>query len=70
MLILNNDDVRSVLTMDVAMRALEAAYAELARKDAVCRPRIDMQIPTRDPKKVYQWGTMEAVRYRVISQSA
>ena len=59
MLILNNDDVRSVLTMDIAMRALEEAYAELARRDAVCRPRIDMQIPTRDPKKVYQWGTME-----------
>lgn len=59
MLILNNDDVRSVLTMEIAMRSLEEAYAELARKDAVCRPRIDMQIPTRDPKKVYQWGTME-----------
>ena len=58
-LILNNDDVRSVLTMDVAMRALEEAYAQLARREAVCRPRIDIQIPTEDPNKVYQWGTME-----------
>jgi alanine dehydrogenase len=58
-LILNNDDVRSVLTMQVAMRALEEAYAQIAREEAVCRPRIDIQIPTRDPNKVYQWGTME-----------
>ncbi len=58
-LILNNDDVRSVLTMEVAMRALEQAYAQIAREEAVCRPRIDIQIPTSDPNKVYQWGTME-----------
>jgi ornithine cyclodeaminase/alanine dehydrogenase-like protein (mu-crystallin family) len=58
-LILNNDDVRSVLTMEVAMRALEEAYAQIAREEAVCRPRIDIQIPTSDPNKVYQWGTME-----------
>jgi len=25
----------------------------------VCRPRIDIRIPTSDPGKVYQWGTME-----------
>jgi ornithine cyclodeaminase/alanine dehydrogenase-like protein (mu-crystallin family) len=58
-LILNNDDVQSVLTMEIAMRALEEAYSDLGRGEAVCRPRIDIQIPTRDPKKVYQWGTME-----------
>jgi len=58
-LILNNEDVGSVLTMDVAMRALEAAYRQIADGEAVCRPRIDIQIPTRDPKKMYQWGTME-----------
>jgi ornithine cyclodeaminase/alanine dehydrogenase-like protein (mu-crystallin family) len=58
-LILNNDDVRSVLTMEITMSALEQAYQELIRQDAVCRPRIDIQIPTNDPDKVYQWGTME-----------
>src|SRR5918992_4388632 len=58
-LILNNDDVKSVLTMEVTMTALEQAYTELTRQEAVCRPRIDIQIPTRDPGKVYQWGTME-----------
>ncbi len=44
-LILNNDDVNSVLTMEVIMKALEEAYRELARCEAVCRPRIDVQIP-------------------------
>ena len=58
-LILNNDDVRSVLTMEATMAALEEAYKQVARGEAVCRPRIDIQIPTRDPRKVYQWGTME-----------
>ncbi|HWP56984.1 MAG TPA: hypothetical protein VNL14_03735 [Candidatus Acidoferrales bacterium] len=58
-LILNNDDVRKVLTMEIAMGALEKAYGELYRGEAVCRPRIDIQIPTKDPNKIYQWGTME-----------
>src|ERR687889_2041258 len=58
-LILNNDDVKQVLTMEVTMKALEQAYTELTRQEAVCRPRIDIQIPTSDPKKTYQWGTME-----------
>ena len=58
-LILNNDDVQSVLTMEVTMNALEHAYIELTRQEAVCRPRIDIQIPTKDQEKIYQWGTME-----------
>src|SRR5262250_862235 len=58
-LILNNDEVQSVLTMEITMKALEQAYHEVSRTAAVCRPRIDIQIPTEDPKKIYQWGTME-----------
>ncbi|MDE0355123.1 MAG: ornithine cyclodeaminase family protein [Deltaproteobacteria bacterium] len=58
-LILNNDDVKQVLTMDVTMEALEKAYTELVEREAVCRPRIDLQVPTPDPEKMYQWGTME-----------
>src|SRR4030095_10740863 len=41
------------------MRTLDRAYIELTRQEAVCRPRIDIQIPTRDQEKIYQWGTME-----------
>lgn len=58
-LILNNDDVKQVLTMKITMEALEKAYGELAREEAVCRPRIDIQIPTKNAEKIYQWGTME-----------
>ena len=58
-LIISNDDVAAVLTMKDTIAALEKAYADLVAKEAVCRPRIDIQIPTSDPKKVYQWGTME-----------
>ena len=58
-LIINNADVAKVLTMDTTMAALEEAYLALARREAVCRPRIDIRIPTSDPAKNYQWGTME-----------
>ncbi len=58
-LILNNDHVGSVLTMADTIEALEKSYKDLVTQDAVCRPRIDIQIPTDDPHKVYQWGTME-----------
>ena len=58
-LILNNDDVAKVLTMEMTIAALEEAYLQLATREAVCRPRIDIRIPTSDPAKNYQWGTME-----------
>ena len=41
------------------MAALDTAYQDLAREEAVCRPRIDIQIPTKDPEKIYQWRIME-----------
>ncbi len=58
-LFLNNDDVAQVLTMKDTIAALEGAYSQLVRQEAVCRPRIDLQIPTSDPGKMFQWGTME-----------
>ncbi len=58
-LILNNNDVKEVLTMERTMQALGKAYQQIAKGEAVCRPRIDIQIPTKDPQKMYQWGTME-----------
>ena len=58
-LIINNDDVAKVLTMETTLAALEESYLQLAAKTAVCRPRIDIRIPTSDPAKNYQWGTME-----------
>src|SRR5438105_14265042 len=58
-LILGNDDVGKVLTMADTIAALEKSYLQIAAKEAVCRPRIDMRIPTSDPAKNYQFGTME-----------
>ncbi|MEA2904888.1 MAG: alanine dehydrogenase [Alphaproteobacteria bacterium] len=58
-LIINNHDVEQVLTMEMTLDALEESYLALAAGEAVCRPRIDIRIPTSDPSRTYQWGTME-----------
>ena len=58
-LIINNAEVERVLTMEMTLEALEESYLALAAGEAVCRPRIDIRIPTSDPAKNYQWGTME-----------
>jgi alanine dehydrogenase len=58
-LIINNNDVARVLTMDATIAVLEESYRQLVTREAVCRPRIDIRIPTSTPGKTYQWGTME-----------
>ncbi len=59
MLIIDNKAVERVLTMEMTLEALEESYLALARREAVCRPRVDIRIPTSDPARNYQWGTME-----------
>jgi len=34
------------LRIEIATRALEEAYQELSKVEAICRQRIDVQIPT------------------------
>ena len=58
-LLLNNHDIQQVLTPAMTMQALETSYRQLIEQEAVCRPRIDIRIPTRTPGRFYQWGTME-----------
>jgi ornithine cyclodeaminase/alanine dehydrogenase-like protein (mu-crystallin family) len=58
-LIINNAEVERLLTMEMTLDALEESYLQLASNEAVCRPRIDIRIPTSDPTRNYQWGTME-----------
>ena len=70
MLLLNNADVAGVLTMEVTMRALEDAYRELNDRRAVCRPRIDIQIPTQDPRKFFNGEPWKAVEPLATSPSA
>lgn len=59
MYLINNDVTRQVLTMELTIDALEQAYREHVSGHSVCRPRIDIRIPNKDPAKVYRWGTME-----------
>src|ERR1700752_4480067 len=58
-LIINNQEVQQVLTMEDTIAALEQSYLQLAAREAVCRPRLAIRIPTSDPARNYQWGTME-----------
>ncbi len=58
-LIINNQEVQQLLTMEDTIAALEQGYLEHAAGEGVCRPRIDIRIPTSDPARNYQWGTME-----------
>jgi len=59
MLILNNNDVTEHLSMGDAIDALDRAYRQLVTKEAVCKPRTDVQIPTSQHGKVYQWSSVE-----------
>lgn len=59
MLIINNPEIAKLLSMADAIEALDAAYRQLVSAEAVCRPRIDIQIPTKQPGKVYQWSSVE-----------
>lgn len=58
-LIIDNETVRRTLSMEETVAALEGSYRDLVSAEAVCRPRIDIRIPTSHPERVYQWGTME-----------
>ncbi|HSN22303.1 MAG TPA: hypothetical protein VLS49_16590, partial [Usitatibacter sp.] len=58
-LLVDNATVARVLTMRATIDALEASYRELAEGRGVCRPRIDLRIPTRREGCTYRWGTME-----------
>ena len=58
-LFINNEVVSKVLTMQDTIDVLEKAYRDLADGEAVCRPRVEIQIPTKDPKKASKGGSME-----------
>jgi alanine dehydrogenase len=58
-LIIDNDDVAKLLTIEETVEALEQSYRDLAIGEATCRPRIDIRIPTADPAKTYQFGSMD-----------
>jgi alanine dehydrogenase len=60
MLIINNNDVSQLLTMDDCIRVQEEAFKQLPYGGAIHRPRIDVYMPCDRPDGYYRWGTMEA----------
>jgi ornithine cyclodeaminase/alanine dehydrogenase-like protein (mu-crystallin family) len=59
MLLIDNDAVAQTLTMEMTIAALEQSYLDLAEGRGICRPRIDIGIPTGEEGQLYRWGTME-----------
>jgi ornithine cyclodeaminase/alanine dehydrogenase-like protein (mu-crystallin family) len=59
MLFINNDDVQKMLVMEDALRVLEDGHRELANKELVARPRVDIYTETPSAGHFHRWGTME-----------
>jgi len=59
MLIIDNDTVAQLLTMDDCIRVQEDAFRKLPGGGAMHRPRIDMYFPCERPDGYFRWGTME-----------
>ncbi|MEW6673891.1 MAG: ornithine cyclodeaminase family protein [Thermodesulfobacteriota bacterium] len=59
MLIINNELVAQLLTMNECIQAQEAAFKKLPSGRAIHRPRIDMYYPCRREDGYFRWGTME-----------
>ncbi len=69
MLILNNEEIDSLLTLDLALKALERAYIGQAGGQAVNRPRSDLYLPGVHEGSVYAFKTMEGglVESRIVA---
>lgn len=58
MLLIDNDAVRTVLTMTSCIDAQDASFRRLASNKAIHRARIDMYVPTGRADDYYRWGSM------------
>lgn len=59
MLLINNNDVFQLLTMEDCIRVQEEAFRKIPSGGAIHRPRIDMYMPTDQEDSYYRWGSME-----------
>jgi ornithine cyclodeaminase/alanine dehydrogenase-like protein (mu-crystallin family) len=59
MLIINNELVAQLLTMEDCIRVQEEAFRKLPSGGAIHRPRIDMYFPCEREDGYFRWGTME-----------
>ena len=59
MLIINNELVSQLLTMQDCIRVQEEAFRKLPFGGAIHRPRIDLYFPCEREDGYFRWGTME-----------
>jgi alanine dehydrogenase len=59
MLLINNDVVAQLLTMDDCIRVQDEAFRQLPTGGAIHRPRIDMYVPCERADGYFRWGSME-----------
>jgi ornithine cyclodeaminase/alanine dehydrogenase-like protein (mu-crystallin family) len=59
MLLIDNELVSELLTMDDCIRVQEDAFRILPAGGAIHRPRIDMYVPAEREDGYFRWGTME-----------
>src|SRR4029079_8537168 len=56
MLLINNQEVEKLFTMKDCLDALEDAYDDLLKGDAVYRPRLDLWMPCDRADRYYRLG--------------
>ena len=58
MLILSNEEIEQILTMDLCLEVLETLYREYGQGRTVDIPRCDASVPLGSAEKVYGLKTM------------
>jgi alanine dehydrogenase len=66
MLIIDNEQVSRLLTMEECIRAQEEAFAKLPTGGAIHRPRVDLYFPGPDDG-YFRWGSMEGANDGVFA---
>ena len=64
MLLISNEVVQQVLTMEASIEAIEDGLKEYYSGDATCRPRSDLWSPCGQPDSYFHWGSMEGTNRR------
>jgi alanine dehydrogenase len=59
MLLIDNQVVAEVLTMEACIAVQERAFAGLADGASICRPRIDTLVPCSDENSYFRFGSIE-----------
>lgn len=54
MLFIDNTVVSQILDMKTCLEALDVGYRDLAKGDAIFRPRIDVYVPNETPDGYYK----------------